>query len=78
MHVVTTVGSWIFDSNHEHAIPLSKDGFDACCLGDTTLDRVIMAVQVYPPGRKMVALWKQSMPPQLRELLDTHRAMRLD
>jgi hypothetical protein len=80
-HVVTTVGSWIFDSNHEHAVPLSKGGFDACCLEDTTLDRVIMAVQVYPPGRKMVALWKQ--PPQLRKLPDTtcgasHCAMRID
>ena len=68
-HTLATVGRWIFDTNHQQAIPLSTDGFDQCCLGNTTLVRVVKAVQLYPSGHKMIKLWKESMPAELRELL---------
>ena len=30
-HTVTITENWIFDSNHEHALPLGQDGMDVCC-----------------------------------------------
>ena len=35
-HCVSIVSGWIFDTNKEHAIKLSKEGLDACCLGGAT------------------------------------------
>ena len=30
-HAVAVAGNWIFDSNFEHALPLSKQSLDLCC-----------------------------------------------
>jgi hypothetical protein len=68
-HVVTIVGNWIFDANHELAIPLSTEGFDECCLDDTTLVRVVKVVQVYPSGHKTLAQWRTAMHFELSALL---------
>lgn len=35
-HCVSIVSGWIFDTNKKHAIKLSKEGLDACCLGGAT------------------------------------------
>ena len=37
---------WIFDSNLTHALPLSRAGLDACCLGDATFGGVVGAFQL--------------------------------
>ena len=47
-HAVAIAGEWIFDSNKHHALPLSKESLDACCLGRATFSHVSYAVRLVP------------------------------
>ena len=33
-HAVTVVGNWVFDSNLDRALPLSKGALDWCCVSE--------------------------------------------
>ncbi len=37
-HCVTIYGSWLFDSNFNYALPLSKETLDLCCLAEGSND----------------------------------------
>ena len=52
-HVVGIAGDWIFDSNRHHALPLSKESLDACCIGRATFSHASYAVRLVP-GKKML------------------------
>lgn len=52
-HAVTTLGEWIFDANKTNAVPLTKAGLDACCLGKATYKGVVRAVRLV--SRKKVS-----------------------
>jgi hypothetical protein len=34
-HAISIAGKWIFDSNFERALPLSKESLDLCCSSDS-------------------------------------------
>ena len=64
-HCVTVCGKWIFDSNHSHALPLSRDSLDAICdnvadhLEKITFKKVKNATRFIPPKamqQKMINL----------------------
>jgi hypothetical protein len=40
-HCVTVYGSWLFDSNFDYALPLTKEALDLCCLGEDTQDTFV-------------------------------------
>ena len=37
-HCVTLYGPYIFDSNFDHALPLTKEALDLCCSSDESQD----------------------------------------
>ena len=51
-HVVGIAGEWIFDSNKHEALPLTRESFNACCLGDAPFKNVAYAVR-FVPGKKL-------------------------
>jgi len=52
-HVIGIAGRCIFDSTRHHALPLSPESLDACCLGDATVLRVSYAMR-FVPGKKLL------------------------
>ena len=52
-HIVAIAGDWIFDSNKTHALPLSAESLDACCLDGDKFLRVSYAVR-FIPGKKLL------------------------
>ena len=40
-HCVAIAGGFVFDFNKVHALPLSPEALDACCLGDATYASVV-------------------------------------
>ena len=40
-HCVTVYGSWLFDSNFDYALPLTKEALDLCCSAENTQDKFV-------------------------------------
>jgi hypothetical protein len=68
-HSVTTLGHLIFDGNKRHALDLTKEGLDSCCLDQqdetgavraTTFHRVVRAYRIAPGKRAQKALKRKA------------------
>ena len=68
-HSVTTLGHLIFDGNKRHALDLTKEGLDSCCLDQqdetgavraTTFHRVVRAYRIAPGKRARKALKRKA------------------
>ena len=55
-HAITIYGSWIFDSNFTHAMPLNQDSLDLCCSSDTSPAKFVCVEEArsYPFYHKLV------------------------
>ena len=52
-HCITVCGKWVFDSNLESALPLTKNSLNYICSGkdtdEITFDGVLHAIRAVPP-----------------------------
>jgi hypothetical protein len=46
-HAVAISGKWIFDSNLDYALPLSKDSLDLCCSNDKNKNQFVGVTRVF-------------------------------
>lgn len=46
-HAVAISGNWIFDSNLEYAIPLTKESLDLCCSDDSHQNEYVGVTRVF-------------------------------
>ena len=51
-HCIAVYDGWIFDANKPHAVPLSPEGLDACCLGGAHFKRVLAGFRLVPMNPK--------------------------
>ena len=44
-HSVTIYDRWVFDSNFDYALPLSKEALDLCCSAEDTHDQLVSVIE---------------------------------
>jgi hypothetical protein len=44
-HCVTIFDKWVFDSNFEYALPLSREALDLCCSSEETHDQFVSVTE---------------------------------
>ena len=44
-HCVTIFDKWVFDSNFEYALPLSRESLDICCSSEDTNDKFVSVAE---------------------------------
>ena len=44
-HSVTIFDKWVFDSNFDYALPLSKEALDLCCSAEDTHDQLVSVIE---------------------------------